>query len=98
MLQNEEFEGASFLPEWGLAQFDKAGVLWCRRKAKNTVEVSDDVNELIIGVRTYLQETCEPPCYVSDRRLLKAVDMLKVGVCRSAPQKSTKSCLGSVFA
>ena len=53
----------------------------CRRTAKNTVEVSDDINELIIGVRNYLQETCEPPCYVSDRRLLKAVDMLKARLC-----------------
>ncbi len=38
----------------------------------------DSVKELIISLRNYLQDTCEPPVYVSDRRLLKAVAMLKV--------------------
>ena len=65
----------------------------CRRTAKNTVEVSDDINELIIGVRNYLQDTCEPPCYVSDRRLLKAVDMLKVRL--GSDVVKVKECAGA---
>jgi hypothetical protein len=50
----------------------------CRQSAKDKVVVSDDVKELIIGLRSFLQDSCEPPCYVSDRRLLKAINLLKV--------------------
>jgi hypothetical protein len=57
---------------------ENLAVICCRQNAKDTVLVSDDMKELIIGVRSFLQDFCEPPCYVSDRRLLKAVDMLKV--------------------
>ena len=75
-----ESVGLAFCIGW-LLQTKISATQFCRRTAKNTVEVSDDINELIIGVRNYLQDTCEPPCYVSDRRLLKAVDMLKARLC-----------------
>ena len=50
----------------------------CRENANRNVTVPDSVKELIISLRNFLQETCEPPVYVSDRRLLKSVAMLKV--------------------
>ena len=33
---------------------------------------------LIADLRAHLQESCEPPIYVSDRRLVKAIGMLQV--------------------
>lgn len=48
------------------------------QRAKDEVEVPDGVAQLIAGLREHLQEQCEPPVYVSDRRLVKAVSMLKV--------------------
>ena len=49
-----------------------------RQDANKTVSVPDSVKEMIISLRNFLQESCEPPVYVSDRRLLKSVAMLKV--------------------
>ena len=43
------------------------------------MSVPDDVKQLLVELRTYLQEKCEPPVYVSDRRLLKSVNLMKVG-------------------
>lgn len=56
----------------------------CREDANKNVTVPDSVKELIISLRNYLQDTCEPPVYVSDRRLLKSVAMLKVGNTQTA--------------
>lgn len=39
--------------------------------------VPDEVKQLIIDLRTYLQEKLEPPVYVSDRRLVKAIQLMK---------------------
>ena len=44
----------------------------------------DDVKQLLVELRTYLQEKCEPPVYVSDRRLLKSVNLMKVGPLHTA--------------
>mmetsp|Transcript_4042 Transcript_4042/g.14128 ORF Transcript_4042/g.14128 Transcript_4042/m.14128 type:complete len:532 (+) Transcript_4042:3-1598(+) len=49
-----------------------------RERAWAEVEVPDNVVELITALREFLQQRCEPPIYVSDRRLVKAVRMLKV--------------------
>ena len=38
----------------------------------------EEVRNLLVDLRTYLQERLEPPVYVSDRRLLKAVNLMKV--------------------
>lgn len=68
--------------EWALA-VEMQGIerFFCRRQDANKhVTVPDSVKELIISLRTFLQESCEPPVYVSDRRLLKSVAMLKVGL------------------
>lgn len=50
----------------------------CRTQAARTVAVPDAVQQLLVDLRSFLQEKCEPPVYVSDRRLLKAVNLLKV--------------------
>jgi len=49
-----------------------------RSVALATVEVPDDVLEVLSDIRDYLQNKCEPPVYVSDRRLFKIVSMLRV--------------------
>ena len=49
-----------------------------RYEAAENNTVPSNVIELISDLRTFLQEKCEPPVYVSDRRLLKAVQLLRV--------------------
>ena len=67
----------------------------CREDARRHVSVPDDVKQLLVELRTYLQEKCEPPVYVSDRRLLKSVNLMKVGkgphTARSYPRQHTLS-------
>ncbi|GLC61752.1 hypothetical protein PLESTB_001799100 [Pleodorina starrii] len=46
--------------------------------AYDSVDVPDSVIDLLTGLRNYLQDKCEPPLYVSDRRFMKAVRMLQV--------------------
>eukprot|EP00238_Polyblepharides_amylifera_P007349 CAMPEP_0196585576 /NCGR_PEP_ID=MMETSP1081-20130531/51182_1 /TAXON_ID=36882 /ORGANISM="Pyramimonas amylifera, Strain CCMP720" /LENGTH=497 /DNA_ID=CAMNT_0041907171 /DNA_START=285 /DNA_END=1778 /DNA_ORIENTATION=+ len=46
--------------------------------ALQTTLVPSDIIELLTDLRTFLQESCEPPIYVSDRRLIKIVTMLRV--------------------
>ena len=33
---------------------------------------------ILVGLRNWLQDKCEPPVYVSDRRFMKAVNLLQV--------------------
>ncbi len=42
------------------------------------VKVPEEIINLLSDVRTYLQDKCEPPVYVSDRRLVKAVAIMQV--------------------
>ena len=49
-----------------------------RYEAAANTTVPPNVIELISDLRTFLQNKCEPPAYVSDRRLLKAVQLLRV--------------------
>jgi MoxR-like ATPase len=42
------------------------------------VDVPDAVIDVLVGCRNYLQDKCEPPVYVSDRRFMKAIKMLQV--------------------
>ena len=43
------------------------------------MSVPRDIILLLADLRSYLQEKCEPPVYVSDRRLVKAVALMQVG-------------------
>jgi MoxR-like ATPase len=57
--------------------FDKS-ITSIRSEALHRVHVPSDVVQLLIDVRNFLQNKLEPPIYVSDRRLVKSVNMLKV--------------------
>lgn len=50
----------------------------CKRQALSNVRVPQNVIQMVTDLRTYLQEKIEPPVYVSDRRLVKAVQLLQV--------------------
>lgn len=45
------------------------------------MRVPQHVIQLLADLRSYLQEKIEPPVYVSDRRLVKAVALMQVSVC-----------------
>jgi MoxR-like ATPase len=49
-----------------------------REDAINTVRVPREVVQLLADLRAFLQDRCEPPVYVSDRRLVKAVTLMQV--------------------
>ena len=42
------------------------------------VDVPDAVVDALVELRNWLQDKCEPPVYVSDRRFMKAVQLLQV--------------------
>lgn len=48
-----------------------------RSKAKEAVKVPMEVIHLITDLRNWLQQKCEPPVYVSDRRMVKAIELMK---------------------
>eukprot|EP00798_Chlamydomonas_sp_ICE-L_P025190 gene25190-10826_t len=50
----------------------------CKSEALRSVKVPPSVIQLVTDLRTYLQEKCEPSVYVSDRRLVKSVQMLQI--------------------
>jgi len=49
-----------------------------RQEAREQVAVPEDIVNLLSDARTFLQDKCEPPVYVSDRRLIKAVALMQV--------------------
>jgi len=54
---------------------------WCRNTASvaySSVEVTDAVIDVLTGLRDYMQDKCEPPVYVSDRRFMKSIQMMQV--------------------
>jgi MoxR-like ATPase len=65
-------DGSACLP---LTVKDFSGV---KSAAEANVDVPRSVVDLIVDLRKYLQEKCEPPGYVSDRRLVKSVALLRV--------------------
>jgi MoxR-like ATPase len=46
--------------------------------AETAVDVPQSVVDLIVDLRSHLQDKCEPPVYVSDRRLVKSIALLRV--------------------
>ncbi len=46
--------------------------------AVGAVHVPDSVVNVLTSLRDYLQDKCEPPIYVSDRRFMKAINLLQV--------------------
>lgn len=61
-----------------------------RLEAAKCVRVPQNVIQLLADLRTFLQEKIEPPVYVSDRRLVKAVGLLQVN-------QITAVCYGNPF-
>ena len=56
-------------------------ILPCRdtaRAAYTAVDLPDAVVDILTSLRNYLQDKCEPPVYVSDRRFMKSVNLLQV--------------------
>jgi MoxR-like ATPase len=49
-----------------------------RQVALQSVAVPPQVVDLLVDLRTYMQEVLEPPAYVSDRRMVKAVELMQV--------------------
>ena len=67
---------------------------YTRRLAEETVEVSAEILNIVADLRTYLQDSCEPPIYVSDRRLVKSVALLQVAAFTSGRSYVTpKDCM-----
>lgn len=65
-----------------------------RREAMRAVRVPQHVIQLLADLRTYLQEKIEPPVYVSDRRLVKAVALMQVAAyCDGRDVVSEYDCL-----
>jgi hypothetical protein len=54
------------------------GARACADDAYEGVDLPDSVVDILVNLRNYLQEKCEPPVYVSDRRFMKAVNLLQV--------------------
>lgn len=48
------------------------------KAAAEQVSVPMHVTNLLVDLRTFLQDKVEPPVYVSDRRLVKALALLQV--------------------
>lgn len=48
------------------------------KAAVSQVTVPDTVISVLTALRDHLQDKCEPPVYVSDRRFMKAINMLQV--------------------
>lgn len=44
------------------------------------VKVPIEVRQLLADLRTHLREKLEPPVYVSDRRLVKAIGLMQVNL------------------
>ena len=52
----------------------------CRQEALQHVKVPGEVIQTLADLRQWLQDKCEPPVYVSDRRLVKAVALMQVSL------------------
>jgi len=65
-----------------------------RERAEVEVEVTQEVLNIMADLRQYLQEKCEPPVYVSDRRLVKSVALLQVAAyCTGRKSVIPRDCM-----
>mmetsp|Transcript_14974 Transcript_14974/g.45194 ORF Transcript_14974/g.45194 Transcript_14974/m.45194 type:complete len:585 (-) Transcript_14974:822-2576(-) len=65
-----------------------------RLRAAQEVTVPDTVLDVVADLREMLQTTMEPPVYVSDRRLVKAIALLKVSAYTNGRREvSIEDCL-----
>jgi len=74
LLRASTVSDASAPPRAPLTAADLAAA----RSGASSVAVPDDVLALLADLRDWLQTACEPPVYVSDRRLVKSLRLLRV--------------------
>eukprot|EP00884_Botryococcus_braunii_P007468 jgi/Botrbrau1/16722/Bobra.0276s0002.1 len=80
-----------FTAQKGLSVAELAEI---RGAANRTVGVPQEITNVVTELRTWLQEKAEPPVYVSDRRLVKAIGLMKVAAYTSGRDKVSKyDCL-----
>ncbi|PNW74318.1 hypothetical protein CHLRE_13g603225v5 [Chlamydomonas reinhardtii] len=66
----------------------------CKAAALRSVRVPGSVIQMVTDLRTYLQEKIEPPVYVSDRRLVKSIQLLQVAAyCNGRESVTEYDCL-----
>jgi MoxR-like ATPase len=81
----------SFDPALRLTRDDFDAV---RDEATRSVRVPSSVIQLLADLRAFLQERCEPPVYVSDRRLVKSVALMQVAAyCDGRDSVTEYDCL-----
>ena len=77
------------VPDLGFEDFKQTGDV-----AVEKVDISDEIIDVLTELRNYLQDKCEPPVYVSDRRFMKAVNMMQVAAyADDRDQVSEADCL-----
>ena len=77
------------VPDLGFDDFKQTGDI-----AVEKVDISDEIIDVLTELRNYLQDKCEPPVYVSDRRFMKAVNMMQVAAyADDRDQVSEADCL-----
>ena len=57
------------------------------------MSVPIEVRQLLADLRTHLREKIEPPVYVSDRRLVKAVGLMQVAMLQIVVSGSSASSM-----
>ncbi|KAG2429170.1 hypothetical protein HYH02_014105 [Chlamydomonas schloesseri] len=72
----------------------RADIDSCKAAALSSVRVPPAVIQMVTDLRTYLQEKMEPPVYVSDRRLVKSIQLLQVAAyCNGRESVTEYDCL-----
>ncbi|GFR51362.1 hypothetical protein Agub_g13786 [Astrephomene gubernaculifera] len=72
----------------------RGDIVRCKAAAVAAVRVPPGVIQLVTDLRSYLQEKIEPPVYVSDRRLVKSIQLLQVAAyCNGRDSVSEFDCL-----
>jgi AAA lid domain len=65
-------------PHAGAPRVTAARARSVREEAVAAVRVPQSVVDVLVDLRSYMQDSLEPPAYVSDRRLVKAVGVMQV--------------------
>jgi MoxR-like ATPase len=87
--QGDPLAAYAQVPDLSLDEFKRT-----EDEAIRHVDISDEIIDVLTELRNYLQDKCEPPIYVSDRRFMKAVNMMQVAAfADNREQVSEADCL-----